>query len=268
MSQYPERIICMTEEFTEILYLLGEEDRIAGISGFTMRPPKARKEKPKVALFKDANIEAIKALKPDLIFGFSDIQAELTAKLIKEGLQVCTFNQRSIADILQLICVVSGMVGKQKEGQTLADTYRRRIDTVRQKFENIAHKPKVYFEEWMDPLISGIRWVSELIEVAGGIDVFPELSIQPGAKNRIIAQQEEVIQRNPDIIIGSWCGKMFKPEKVKSRKGWDQISAIKNKELYEINSSLILQPGPAALTDGLDALLEIITPWIKKHNAY
>jgi iron complex transport system substrate-binding protein len=266
MAYYPERIICMTEEFTEILYLLGEQDRIVGISGFTMRPPEARKEKPKVALFTDANIDRIKDLRPDLILGFSDIQADLTASLIREGLQVCTFNQRSVRDILQVICMVGAMVGKQKKGEQLAEKYSERLERLKKQSGQSTLKPKVYFEEWMDPLISGIRWVSELIEIAGGEDVFPENAIHPLAKDRILPDPTEVISRNPDIIIGSWCGKMFKPDQVRKRRGWSGIKAVKNGDLYEINSTLILQPGPAALTDGLDALIKIIEEWKSKRQ--
>jgi len=255
ISDYPSRIICLTEETTETLYLLGCEDRIVGISGFTVRPKEARK-KPKVSTFTEANIEKIIALKPDIVFAFSDLQANITRDLILQGIQVLTFNQRSVEEILHMIGMIGRIVGKQEIAEKLLDSYRKKIDTTMKSVQN-DYRPTVYFEEWYDPLISGIRWVSELIEIAGGRDIFSELKSFPDAKRRIVTS-EEVIKRNPDIIIGSWCGKQFKKDVVRSRAEWDGISAVQQGELHEIKSSIILQPGPASLTDGLDAITKII----------
>lgn len=254
-SHYPDRIVCLTEETTETLYLLGCGGRIVGISGFTVRPKEAR-SKPKVSTFTEANIEKIISLKPDVVFAFSDLQAGIARDLILRGINVFTFNQRSVEEILQMILTIGRIVGKQSEAERLIASYEQRMNKLRQTMMN-RPKPRVYFEEWYDPLISGIRWVSELIEIAGGNDIFPELREFPDAKRRIV-QPEEVILRNPDIIIGSWCGKQVKKELIKKRKGWNEISAVKNNRLYEIKSSTILQPGPASLTDGLDALAEIL----------
>lgn len=259
MASYPKRIICLTEETTETLYLLGCGDRVVGISGFTVRPKEARKQKPKVSTFLDADIDKILSLKPDIVLAFSDLQAEIVKKLVLSGLQVVAFNQRSVGEILQNILLVGSIVGRHKEAERLVRKFVTRLEKLSAK-SNVKPRPKVYFEEWGNPLISGIRWVSELIETAGGDDIFPELRAHHDAKKRIVPP-EEVIKRNPDIIIGSWCGKKFKQDEVRKRKGWENISAIKNNRLYEINSSIILQPGPAALTDGLDALAKIIQSW-------
>ncbi|HWP83513.1 MAG TPA: cobalamin-binding protein [Bacteroidota bacterium] len=253
---YPDRIVCLTEETTEILYLLGCGDRVVGISGFTMRPPQARLEKPKVSTFLNAKYEEIVALKPDLVLAFSDLQAEIAKEFILRGLQVVVFNQRSLKEILQNILVVGGMVGKSREAELLVEGYEKRLQSIASKAQG-RQRPKVYFEEWGDPLISGIRWVSELIEVAGGEDIFGELRNWHDAKRRIV-QAEEVIKRNPDIIIGSWCGRPFKKAEVVKREGWERISAVRTNRLYEMKSTIILQPGPAALTDGLDELVKII----------
>jgi iron complex transport system substrate-binding protein len=255
-SSYPQRIVCLTEETTEILYLLGCGDRVVGISGFTMRPPEARLEKPKVSTFLDAKYDEIVALEPDLVLTFSDLQAEIAKELILRGLQVVAFNQRSLEEILQNILIVGGMVGRSREAEELVGRYEKRLETIAARAHRMP-RPKIYFEEWGDPPISCIRWVSELIEIAGGQDVFVELRNFHDAKGRII-QPDEVIRRNPDIIIGSWCGKPFKKEQVVKRKGWDEITAVKKNRLYEIQSTIILQPGPAALTDGLDELVRII----------
>lgn len=256
MSNYPQRIICLTEETTETLYLLGCQERIVGISGFTVRPMEARDEKPKVSTFLDANFDKIVALRPDVVFAFSDLQAEIVKELIVRGIQVVAFNQRSIREILQMIQIVGGIVGKQSDAEALVARFEQRLNDVASR-TNGKPRPRVYFEEWGDPLISGIRWVSELIEIAGGEDVFAELRVHHRAKDRIV-QPEEVVRRNPDIIIGSWCGRPFKKERVRQRPGWEKIAAIQKDQLYEIKSSIILQPGPAALTDGLDELVRII----------
>ncbi|MBC7984351.1 MAG: cobalamin-binding protein [Candidatus Obscuribacterales bacterium] len=260
-SDYPSRIVCLTEETTETLYLLGEEDRIVGISGFTVRPPRARKEKPRVSAFTSANIDKILALKPDLVLGFSDLQADIAADLIRNGVAVHVFNQRSVAEILQMIRVLGGMIGCHARASALADKLLASIENIRSLTHRWSARPRVYFEEWDTPLISGIRWVAELIDIAGGDDCFPELKLESLARNRIIAEPLEVVQRAPDIIIGSWCGKKFQPSVVATRTGWSAIPAVKNGELHEIKSPLILQPGPAALTVGLDALHAIIARW-------
>ncbi|MCH9006948.1 cobalamin-binding protein [candidate division KSB1 bacterium] len=255
---FPKRIVCLTEETTETLYLLGEQDRLVGISGFTVRPPQARREKPRVSAFTSANIEKILALQPDLVLGFSDLQADIAADLIKHGLTVTVFNQRSVQEILNTILTLGAMVGAEERARSLTRSLQEKIDAARQRSKALAVRPKVYFEEWDDPQISGIRWVSQLVGIAGGEDIFPELARSPDAQGRIVRQAAEVVRRNPDIIIGSWCGKKFRPEKVCARPGWEAISAVKNGHVFEIKSALILQPGPAALTDGLDRLSEII----------
>ena len=259
---YPNRIVCLTEETTETLYLLGEQNRIVGISGFTVRPAIARKEKPKVSAFTSAKIDKILALDPDLIIGFSDLQADIAAELIRAGKNVWLLNHRSVEEIMSMILSLSAMVGSSEKGQQLVDGYLSNIESVRTKVDEIsAPKPKVYFEEWDDPMISGIRWVSELVGIAGGVDCFAELGQMSHGKDRIIADAQTVIDRNPDIIIGSWCGKKFSPAKVAARPGWESVSAIADSELHEIKSVNILQPGPAALTDGLRELHAIIEQW-------
>ena len=260
-ASLPRRIVCLTEETTEILYLLGEEDRIVGISGFTVRPPRARREKPKVSAFTSAKIERIVALKPDMVLGFSDLQADIAADLIRQGMTVLVFNQRSVDEILSLIRILGGLVGAQVRAESLVSDYSSRIAQCRAISSQQLRRPRVYFEEWDDPPISAIRWVSELIGIAGGDDIFPELAQCPDGKSRIIADPEEVIRRVPDIIIGSWCGKKFRPEKVAARQGWDVIPAVRNGDIYEIKSAEILQPGPAALTDGLNQLQKIFAAW-------
>ena len=263
-ASHPQRIVCLTEESTETLYLLGEEERIVGISGFTVRPPRARKEKPKVSAFLSAKTSKIEDLNPDLIIGFSDLQADIAAELIRRGLNVMVFNQRSITEILDMILMLSCIVGAEEKGRELLAQYTHRIEELQAIAAGLEVKPKVYFEEWDDPLISSIRWVSEVVQVAGGIDCFPELSVQGLGKDRIIADNNEVIKRNPDIILGSWCGKKFRPEKVAARVGWDNIAAVRDNELHEIKSVNILQPGPAALTDGLEQIHSIIKDWSQK----
>ena len=256
-ARFPQRIVCLTEEPTEVLYALGEEHRIVGISGFTVRPPRARKEKPRVSAFLSARIDRILALQPDLAIGFSDLQADIARDLIHQGVEVWISNHRSVDGILGYVRRLGSLVGAPEAGHRYAAELETRVDHVRRKASSLPRRPRVHFEEWDDPCISGIQWVSELVRVAGGEDIFSELSDQPLAKERIVSH-EEVVKRQPEIIFGSWCGKKFRPEKVASRPGWDTIPAVRANELHEIKSPLILQPGPAALTDGLDALQEVI----------
>lgn len=260
-ARYAERIVCMTEETTETLYALGEERRVVGISGFTVRPPRARKEKPKVSAFTSAKIDRILALEPDLVLGFSDLQADIAAELIRHGVPVHVFNQRSVDDIFTMIRMLGGMIGQQEKTARYVEGLRQDVEAVRAETTPGTPRPRVYFEEWDDPCISGIRWVSELVAIAGGEDCFPERAAEPLAKNRILEDPFEVARRRPDVVIGSWCGKKFRPEKVAARPGWEAIPAVANGELHEIKSSIILQPGPAALTDGLNALRGIIKQW-------
>lgn len=256
---YPSRIVCMTEETTETLYALGEEDRIVGISGFTVRPARARREKPKVSAFTSAKIDRILALEPDLALGFSDIQADIAAELVRRGVPVHVFNHRSVAEILTMIRVLGGMVGCGGRAAEYAAALEAGLpDPDRHAGRR---RPRVYFEEWDDPPISGIRWVSELIEMAGGEECFPERARASLAKDRIIADPREIIDAAPDIIIGSWCGKKFRPERVAERPGWRVIPAVADGELHEVKSALILQPGPAALTDGVAELVRIVDAW-------
>jgi iron complex transport system substrate-binding protein len=260
-SQFPERIVCLTEETTETLYLLGEERRIVGISGFTVRPPRARREKPKVSAFTSARTERILALEPDLVLGFSDLQADIAATLVRAGVEVHVFNHRSVADILRMVRTLAGMIGCEAKGRALADDLAQGLARVGEQAAALARRPRVYFEEWDAPLISGIRWVSELIAIAGGEDCFPELARQPLGRDRIIADPQEVVRRAPDMVLGSWCGKKFRPENVAARPGWQAIPAVRDGELHEVKSSIILQPGPAALTDGVRALHALIARW-------
>jgi iron complex transport system substrate-binding protein len=261
MIQLPQRIVCLTEETTEWLYLLGEEHRIVGISGYTVRPRKARLEKPKVSAFLTAKIDQILALKPDCVFGFSDLQADIASALIRHGVQVTVFNQRSVPEIFSMMYQVAAMVGAAEKGLRLIAEMQAKVEQIRAAASQWTVRPKVYFEEWDEPPISAIRWVSELIGIAGGDDCFPELATQSLGKNRIIADSTEIVRRNPDIIIGSWCGKKFRPETVAARTGWGNVGAVKQQQIFEIKSPLILQPGPAALTDGLDALHQIVGQW-------
>jgi len=253
----PERIICLTEETVETLYLLGEERRIVGISGYVVRPPRARREKPRVSAFTSADIPKILDLKPDLVLTFSDLQADIAATLIKQGVDVHAFNQRTIAEILDMIRMLGSLVVAQDRAKHLTDDLVAAIAGARSRAARRPFRPRVYFEEWDDPMISGIAWVSELIEVAGGIDVFADLACCKSAKDRIVTA-DQIIARAPDIIVGSWCGKKFCPEKVASRAGFDALPAVQQGAVHEIKSPLILQPGPAALTDGLAALEAII----------
>lgn len=260
-ARYPQRIVCLTEETCETLYLLGEQDRIVGISGFTVRPTRARKEKPKVSAFISAKLDKILALEPDLVLGFSDMQADIAAALIRAGVNVHVFNQRSVAQILDTILVLGSLVGAADKAGLLVHELEQGLAAIRRATSGGALRPRVYFEEWDEPQISGIRWVSELIEIAGGQDCFAEHAQFPDAKRRIIADPAEVARRAPDIIIGSWCGKKFRPERVAARPGWQTIPAVVENELHEIKSSDILQPGPAALTDGVRQLHAIIARW-------
>jgi len=255
------RIVCLTEEPTEILYRIGEEDRIVGISGFTVRPPRARREKPKVSAFLTAKIDRILELEPDLALGFSDIQAGIAAELIRRGVEVHIFNHRSVAGILRTVRAVAALAGSAEKGERLAAELEEGLDRVRARTARLACRPRVYFEEWYDPLISGIRWVSELVEMAGGDDCFPEHRAGSLAKDRIIADPGEVVRRAPDVIIGSWCGRRFRPERVAAREGWAAIPAVAGGHVHEVKSALILQPGPAALTDGVEAVQRIVMEW-------
>ena len=264
---YPQRIVCLTEETTEWLYLLGEEARIVGISGYTVRPPRARQEKPKVSAFLSAKIDKILALQPDCVFGFSDLQADIAAQLIRYGVQVTVFNQRSVAEIFAMLYQVAAMVGQAEQGLQRIAAMQAHLDQICARVSALqaagARRPLVYFEEWDEPHISAIRWVSELVGVAGGDDVFPELAQQGLGKDRIIADSAEVLRRDPDIIFGSWCGKKFRPSLVAQRPGWSAIAAVRSGQLHEIKSPLILQPGPAALTEGLDALHAVCADWMR-----
>lgn len=261
MTAGPRRIVCLTEEPTEVLYALGEQQRIVGISGFTVRPPQARREKPKVSAFTSAKIDEILKLEPDFVVGFSDIQADIAAELVRRGVEVWISNHRSVDGIVDYVRRLGALVGVGARADAYADTLRRGLDAIEAQAAKLPHRPRVYFEEWDEPIITGIRWVAELIRIAGGDDVFPELSAQSLARARILASGDPVIERAPDIILGSWCGKKFRPERVAARPGWDSIPAVRDGELHEIKSPLILQPGPAALTDGVAAIAAIIRNW-------
>jgi iron complex transport system substrate-binding protein len=266
-ATYPTRIVCLTEETTETLYLLGEEARIVGISGFTVRPPRARREKPKVSAFTSAKIDRIVALRPDLVLGFSDLQADIAAELIRAGIEVHVFNQRSVGEILRMIATLGAMVGCVAKAEALVAGLEAGLDAIRARAAKFERRPRVYFEEWDEPQISGIRWVSELIGIAGGDDCFPELAREPLGKNRIIADPLEVPRRAPDVILGSWCGKKFRREHVSARPGWADVPAVRAGHLYEIKSSIILQPGPAALTDGVQEIHRHLESWCRVGKA-
>ena len=264
-ARYPERIVCLTEETTETLYLLGEERRIVGISGYTVRPPRARREKPRVSAFLSAQQDKIMALEPDLVLGFSDLQADIARDLTKAGLNVVLFNQRSVDEILSMVLVLASMVGAAERGAALVAQLEAGLSEVRAAAAQLPRRPRVYFEEWDEPLISGIRWVSELVAIAGGDDVFAELSRSQAASGRIV-QPDVVLERKPDVMIASWCGKKFRPERVRARPGWDTVPAVRDDELHEVKSAEILQPGPAALTDGVQRLHQIIATWTQKRG--
>jgi iron complex transport system substrate-binding protein len=257
----PQRIVCLTEEPTEWLYLLGEERRIVGISGYTVRPPHARLEKPKVSAFLSARIDKIVELQPDCVIGFSDLQADIASQLVKQGIQVTIFNQRSVAEIFSMMYQLAAMVGQVDKGLALIQTMQKRLLEIEAVASSLKRRPRVFFEEWYDPHISAIAWVSELIGIAGGDDCFPELAKQPMGKGRIIADGQEIVLRNPDIIFGSWCGRRFRPAHVRARPGWQQVNAVKNDQLFEIKSAEILQPGPASITDGVEQIHKIIMDW-------
>jgi iron complex transport system substrate-binding protein len=259
----PERIVCLTEETVETLYLLGEERRIVGVSGYAVRPARVRKEKPRVSAFISADVEKILALEPDLVLAFSDLQADIAAGLIRRNVAVHAFNQRDIAGILDMIRTLGALVGQAAGADVLAQSLALRLEDARSRAAKLARRPRVYFEEWDEPMISGIRWVSELVDIAGGIDVFPARSEAKSAKDRIVSPAE-LIAAAPDIIVGSWCGKKFVPAKVAARPGFADVPAVRAGFLREIKSPLILQPGPAALTDGLDALMTIIAEWAER----
>ena len=261
----PRRIVCLTEEPTEVLYALGEQDRIVGISGFTVRPPRARREKPKVSAFTSAKIDAILQLRPDFVVGFSDIQAGIAADLVRHGIEVWIANHRSVEGILDYVRRLGALVGAGASAHAYADALQRGLDEVAARAARLPRRPRVYFEEWDDPPITGIRWVAELVRIAGGDDVFPERALEPLAKGRILADAGEVVRRAPDIILGSWCGKKFQPSKVAARPGWDAIPAVRDGELHEVKSPVILQPGPAALTDGVAEIARIVQAWAARH---
>jgi iron complex transport system substrate-binding protein len=256
MLHYPTRIVCLTEETTETLYLLGEGDRVVGISGYTVRPPEARR-KPRISAFISARFDKIEALKPDLILAFSDLQADIVSELIRRGYPVVAFNQRSVAEILQMIRMLGGIIGCGGKAEALATRLEADLQTIRDKASLLPRRPRVFFEEWDDPLISGIQWVEELVEIAGGEPTFPELRHAKLGKDRIVTS-EAVIAANPDVIIGSWCGKPVRKERIAARQGWDQIAAVRNGRIYEVKSTYILQPGPASLTEGVRQLHDIV----------
>ena len=261
----PQHIVCLTEEATEWLYLLGQEQRIVGISGYTVRPRRARLEKPKVSAFLTAKIDKILALQPDCVFGFSDLQADIAALLIRAGVQVTIFNQRSVEEIFAMLYQVAAMVGQAEEGLALLQTWRAELDAIAHQAASFKRRPKVFFEEWDTPHICGIRWVSELMGIAGGDDIFPELALMPMGRDRIIADGQTIVDRAPDIIIGSWCGKKFRPDTVAARPGWQDVPAVRTGYIFEIKSADILQPGPAALTDGVAQLHRIMARWEAEH---
>jgi iron complex transport system substrate-binding protein len=263
----PERIVCLTEETVETLYLLGEDARIVGVSGYAVRPPRVRKEKPRVSAFISADVPKILALKPDLVLTFSDLQADIVAELIRANVAVHAFNQRDVAGIFDMIRALGALVGAPDKADALANSLAARVNAVHERAMLLPRRPRVYFEEWDAPMISGLGWVSELIEAAGGIEVFPQLAVRKNAKDRIVSEAQ-VIEARPDIIIGSWCGKKFVPAKVAARPGFAGVPAVANGWLREIKSTLILQPGPAALTVGLDALAAIITAWAENRQEF
>lgn len=263
----PARIVCLTEEPTETLYALGEQDRIVGISGFTVRPPEARKEKPKVSAFTSAKIDAIVALRPDMAIGFSDMQADIAAELTRRGIEVWIANHRSVDGILDYVRRLGALVGVPDKAEAYAQKLEMNLSAVADRARAYPVNPRVYIEEWDEPQISGIQWVSELVTLAGGLDIFPELAVESLARQRILADGGEAARRAPDIVIGSWCGKKFRPDHVAARQGWADVPAVRDGELHEIKSPRILQPGPAALTDGLADIERIISSWVAKHSA-
>jgi len=262
----PERIVCLTEETVETLYLLGEDRRIVGVSGYAVRPPQVRREKPRVSAFISADVPKIVALRPDLVLTFSDLQADIVAELIRNNVAVHAFNQRDVGGIFDMIRTLGALVGASERADALANSLAARVDAVHERALRLPRRPRVYFEEWDEPMISGIAWVSELIEAAGGVEVFPQLAARKNARDRIVSA-DDVVAARPDIIIGSWCGKKFVPGKVTARPGFAEVPAVSGGWLREIKSTLILQPGPAALTDGLDQLAGIISEWAEERGA-
>ncbi|RKH09378.1 cobalamin-binding protein [Corallococcus sp. CA053C] len=254
--RYPRRVVCMTEETTEVLYRIGAGELVVGVSGFTVRPPEARK-KPRVSSFLDANFERILELKPDLVLGFSDLQADIGRELCKRGVPVYLFNQRSLAEILQTVRLTGALVGRAEASEALAAELEKNLERHSDAAQSLPRRPRIFFEEWHEPLISGIRWCSELVEVVGGEDVCQESRASQGAKGRIF-EPAEVARRDPEGVIASWCGRKAKREKIASRPGWERVRAVVDDQLYEVRSSYILQPGPAALTDGVDQLARIV----------
>src|SRR5881296_2465173 len=261
MTKFPSRIVCLTEETTETLYLLGQGDRVVGVSGYTVRPPEAR-QKPKVSAFINAKFDKIQALDPDLVLAFSDLQADLGAELVRRGIAVVTFNQRTVAEILQMIAMLGGLVGCQQEAERLADRLAGNLERIRESASRFPARPRVFFEEWDEPLISGIRWVEELVEIAGGTPIFPELAAARLAKDRIV-DPVEVARRDPEVVFASWCGKKMKKATIVGRPGWDRVSAVVNDRIYEIKSTYILQPGPASLTEGVQQLHAIVSSVVR-----
>ena len=261
MSRLPQRIVCLTTETVEVLYAIGEADRIAGITGYTVRPPEARKEKPKVYAFTSGDIDKILSVQPDLVLTFSDLQADIARDLIKAGVPVYAFNQRSIDDTLGMVETVGRLVGAEARAMQMIGELEAQIDKARavaaERIARSGKRPRVYFEEWDEPNITAVRWVSELIEIAGGENIFAERAQSPLARDRILADPLEVVERAPDVIIGSWCGKHFRPERVSSRPGWSTVPAVVNGRLHEIKSAIILTPGPVAISEGLPLLLDI-----------
>ncbi|MBI5901235.1 MAG: cobalamin-binding protein [Rhodocyclales bacterium] len=268
MARLPQRVVCLSTETVEVLYALGEQDRIAGISGYTLRPPQARKEKPKVFAFTSGDMNKILAVRPDLVLSFSDLQGDIARDLVKAGVQVHAFNMRSVEDILAMVETVGRLVGAAGKALDLVAALERRIAEARLAGDAIVaragRRPRVFFEEWGEPLISGVRWASELIAVAGGEDIFPERAVMHAARDRIVADPAEVLARQPDIVIGSWCGRHFRPEQVAARPGWDALPAVRDGQLHEIKSAVILTPGPVAIEEGLPALLKIFDAWAAK----
>ena len=256
MTRYPSRIVCLTEETTETLYLLGQGDRIVGVSGYTVRPPEARL-KPKVSAFINAKFDKIEALEPDLVLAFSDLQAELVAELVRRGMTVVVFNQRSVAEILQMIAMLGGLIGCQREAEQLAERLTKGLESIRESASRFPSRLRVFFEEWDEPLISGIRWVEELVAIAGGTPIFPELAAAGLARDRIV-DPLEVARRDPQVIFASWCGKKVKQATIRSRPGWNTTSAVRDDRIFEIKSTYILQPGPASLTDGVQQMHAIL----------
>ena len=265
MPRLPQRIVCLTTETVEVLYALGEQQRIVGISGYTVRPPRARQEKPKVSAYLSAKIDRILDLEPDLVLGFSDLQADIASQLVRAGVAVHVFNQRTVVEILRMIAMVGAMVGAQAQAAALLAELQQGLDAVAAAGRALPRRPRVYFEEWHEPIITGIGWVSELTVLAGGEECFPELAGKSLGKDRIVADPLEVVRRAPDVILGSWCGRKFRPEQVMARPGWASVPAVVNAQVFEIKSSEILQPGPAALTDGVRQIQRRLQDWARLH---